>query len=183
MTTKKMHCERCGAPAQVTILEGYRSGKPVRHYLCLSCADAAFDLYPGRCSNTLRPRLSWSGSLLFAGMVLTALGASADELGIHGQPGFGWSQQAGLAVGALLLLVGCLARIDVVAIAGAGLFGLSALADFLGPLGSPGIGLKQGGAIAVGLVLLMAGFASRRRRLKAGRELQQVHMVDFGTVS
>ena len=44
--------------------------------------------------------------LIGAGIVIGALSAFGDSLGIGGSPDFGWKQTAGVVVGAVLLVAG-----------------------------------------------------------------------------
>jgi hypothetical protein len=161
---QRARCERCSAPARVFVLEGYVDGQPVRHHFCLECADSAYRHYLDRGAGVIRPRLSFGSLLIIVGLLLTAVGASVDELGLHGSGGFGWKQQGGLLIGMVVLVLGALLRVDILAIVGAILVGAAALADVFGPVGSPGVGWKQGALILAGLLVLAAGIFMRRRR-------------------
>ena len=57
--------------------------------------------------------------------------------------GFGWHKECGLSLGALLMLVGALARADVVACGGALVFGASLVAGLFGFSHAHGFGYKQ----------------------------------------
>lgn len=161
---ERQQCERCGAPARVCVLEGYVGSHPVHRHFCLDCADSAYRLYLENSPGRVRPRLSWASLFISAGLLLTALGAAADEFGVHGSAGFGWKQQGSLLVGALVVVIGALLRVELLAIAGAVLVGLAALADVFGPVGSPGVGWKQAATIFTGLAFLSAGLLTRKRR-------------------
>lgn len=157
-------CERCGGPARVSALEGYEDGKPVYRQLCLGCADAAFKSYLEGGAGHSRPLPSVGSLLIVSGMVLAALGFAADLLGIHGSEGFGWRQEGGILVGALVVVVGVLARVDILAIAGAILVGIAAMADVRGLMGAPGFGIRQQAVALTGLMLILGGQLLRRRR-------------------
>jgi hypothetical protein len=61
----------------------------------------------------------------------------------HLTAGFGWRKECGLSLGALLVLVGALARTDVVVCGGAFVFGASLVAGLFGLSPAPGFGYKQ----------------------------------------
>lgn len=44
--------------------------------------------------------------MLVVGVLLVLLSAAADPLGLGGAPGFGWKQMMGVALGAVLAIVG-----------------------------------------------------------------------------
>jgi hypothetical protein len=149
----------------VNVLEGYVGGQPTRRHFCLECADVAYGLYIEGGTGRTRPRPHLSSLLIAAGLLLALVGASVDLLGIEGHAGFGWKQQAGLVVGTLLVALGALLRVDALAIGGALLFGVAALADVYGTVGTPGVGWRQRAAILAGLVVVLVGFYARERRL------------------
>jgi hypothetical protein len=105
-----------------------------------------------------------SSLIIIIGLLLAVLGASADLFGMHGAAGFGWKQQAGVIVGALLVVLGALLRVDALAVGGLILFAVAALADVYGTIGAPGMGWRQRVAIIVGLVLVLGGLRLRHRR-------------------
>ncbi len=167
---QRTRCERCGAPVRVHILEGYVEGKPVRRHLCSDCADTAYALYLKHGAGHVRPRLSLGSLLITGGLLLVVLGISVDQFGIQGSAGFGWKQQAGLLAGLFVVIVGSLLRIDVVAIAGAILVAIAALADVSGLIGAPGVGWRQQAVILAGLVFIWGGIFLRKRQVAAPRE-------------
>jgi hypothetical protein len=157
-------CEQCGAPQRVAILVGYADGGPVRRSLCLECADAAD---AGRVSGSVGPtrRRPTMGSLLIAtGLLVTLFGIVVDLFGVQTNAGFGLKQQAGLLVGALVVTLGAVLRIDILAVSGAILLGLAGLADLCEEVGTPGLGWQQGGAILTGLGFFLAGLLLWHRR-------------------
>jgi len=167
-------CERrgCGKPARVLVLVGYDGPKPLRRHLCLRCAETAFEDYLVEPNGAPRSRLSVASLLIAGGILVAAVGATADEWGVQGSSGFGWKQQSALAVGGLLVVLGGLLRADVVAVVGTVLFGLGALADLFGTFGSPGMGWRQMLLIFAGLVsmcwgLLLRAYLSRQPTKRA----------------
>lgn len=103
---------------------------------------------------------------MVAGVLLAILGGTADLFGIEGHAGFGWQQQAGLAAGMLLVVLGALLHVDGLAICGLILLGICVLADVHGLIGSPGVGWRQRTVILVGLGLVLTGLLARHRRLR-----------------
>jgi hypothetical protein len=157
-------CEHCGKLARVYILEGYADGKPLRRCLCLNCADTEDERWLDGDTGLIGGRRSSASLLTAVGLLLLAFGAFVDELGIHTSIGFGLKQQTSLLIGALVVILGGLLRIDVLTVAGVILFGLAALADVFREIGSPGVGWQQGMAIVAGVAFLLAGLLLRRRR-------------------
>ena len=134
---------------------------------CLACADST----PAReaAAGTGRTRVAMRACLVTAGIFLMMVGALGDHLGIHGTPGFGWHQQLGVLLGALLLVCGGLLRIDLVAVIGAMIVALSAGADWLGLGNNDGFGWKQEGAVLSGFMLALVGLALERWERYASR--------------
>lgn len=157
-------CESCGGPAQVTALQGYANGKPVRRQFCLRCADRALDLHEGRTAPPPRRRLSPAALLLLGGLVLVLVGLLAGDFGDPARRGFGAYQLAAVLAGTLLVTVGAMLRADVVAVAGTILFGLGVLADLFVAVGATGVGWRQAAAMVVGLTSMGAGLALRHLR-------------------
>jgi hypothetical protein len=163
-TSPAVRCALCDRPARVHILKGYDHGRPIRQSLCLSCANAADERL---LSETLERRQRRSGRatlLTVTGLLLIVLGGAVDQLGIHTSVGFGLKQQTSLLLGAFVVILGALLRIDVLAALGALLFAAAALADVLKPGGSPGVGWQQGAALVVGLLCLVAGLVNWTHR-------------------
>jgi len=154
-------CERCGAPSRVSMLVGYAAGRPVRRRWCLSCADLFVSHSTRGAGGNSRRRLSVGVTTLFGGAVVTLLGATFDQLGVHGSGGFGWMQQMAVSVAGLFVVLGALLRVDVVAVAGTILMGCAALADVFGQAGTPGVGWRQGAMVVGGLGLTLWGLHLR----------------------
>jgi hypothetical protein len=109
-----------------------------------------------------RPRVGLHVLVALAGLVLCVVGLFGDYLVPPAYPGFGWHQQLGVVIGALMLLIGLLLRVEVVAFAGAFLLGASVSADWLRLTRGVGIGWKQQAMIAVGALCLLIAWTVRR---------------------
>jgi hypothetical protein len=162
---REIPCERCRAPARVHILEGYTRGKPMRRHYCLTCADAAPHPTPLVSFEHVRSRLSIASMLVFAGLLLVALGIAVDQVGYHGSEGFGWKQTSSLVLGVFFVVLGALLHADLLAILGTVVFLVAVSADVYGPLGSPGFGWRQIAVILAGAVLIALGLYRRKQRL------------------
>lgn len=158
-------CDRCLAPARVHVLEGYRSGVPLRRHYCFSCADETPMNTPPISMEHVRSRLSIASMLLFAGVVLVILGISVDQIGYHGSTGFGWKQTVSLAFGVFCVAIGALLHADLVAILGSIVFGIAVSADLYGPVGAPGFGWRQSAVVLLGALMIGIGLHRRRRGL------------------
>ena len=166
-------CDRCGRPRRVGILAGYVDGRPAYRSFCLACAEAADEERFRETPAQFRPQPTLASLLIAAGLLLTLFGAAIDQFGVQTSVGFGAKQQAGLLIGVLIITLGALLRVDVLLTAGSILFVVAALADFVGELGTPGLGWQQGSAILVGLAsfligLLLWGRKSPRRPPERG---------------
>lgn len=156
-------CDTCGKSATVQLLAGYRDGRPVRRHLCLACAVSAPQL--------LRPlipsrHLRLDAALVLAGVLVCVLGLVRDWLPTS-VGGFGWHQMLGVSVGALVLVLGLMTRVDFLAAGGVVVLGIAGAADLLLRSGSAGIGWKQELLIAFGLVMILAGLRLTRIRRRA----------------
>lgn len=151
------NCELCGQPALVRILVDYAGAERVEKRYCLTCADKR-EVGPEVISPFLPRLLVWSG------VVIGVVSVSADFLGISGSGEFGWRQMAGTELGALLMVVGVVVRRAVVSIGGMVLLALSVGAEWLRVGHSPGVGWRQGAALAVSALLMATGLLTARRR-------------------
>lgn len=155
-------CEACGGPPRVYILAGYRGGRPVERRLCLACADTALgDPIQAQEAGT-RTRLRPGSLVMVGGALLTLLGTSVDQWGVHGSAGVGWLQALALVGGGLMILSGALLRADVIGVAGTVLFGLAIVADVRGAVGTPGFGWRQAAIVGIGVAALGIGLMWRR---------------------
>jgi hypothetical protein len=157
-------CEHCGEPAKVHVLTGYEGGKPVRYHLCLSCADADWRPGANRKAGRGERRLGYGALMVMAGVLVGGLAIAADYTGLQGESGFGNYQRAGVALGALLVIVGGLVRVDVLVLVGTLLFALALLSDVLKLKYQPGLGVKQQVVLGCAALLVTAGVFLRRRR-------------------
>lgn len=156
-------CDTCGKSASVQLLAGYRDGRPVRRQLCLACAGTAPEL--------LRPlipsrHLRLDAALVLAGALVCVLGLVRDLLPTS-VGGFGWQQMLGVSVGALVLVLGLITRVDFLAAGGVVVLGIAGAADLLLSSSSSGIGWKQELLIVFGLVIVLAGLRLGRIRRRA----------------
>ncbi len=146
------HCAHCGQPARVCVLQGYRDGEPVMGYYCLTCPPEL--AVPQRAARRGASRLSLPVLLCLAALVLGLAGGASDLLISGSSPGFGWYQRVGVIVGAVVLLLGVLMRVDVIALAGVFVFGGALCWDWFGVYGSPGLGWKQQTTLLIAILLL-----------------------------
>jgi hypothetical protein len=157
------HCDICGKPASVRVLERYADGEPVFKRYCLECAQRVGGAATMKGGATSRHRMSRGSLLIAAGVLIVIVAATGDYIGIRGSSGFGWYQALGICLGALFVLIGALLGVDVFAIFGTIVFGLAACSDLLGIAGVPGIGWKQNLAIFAGVVMTTVGVILRFR--------------------
>jgi hypothetical protein len=141
-------CVSCGELARVHVLEGYADGQPSMRRFCLRCAPNASWVPAGHGFQRGRLRL-----YVLVGLVGLALGALA-LLGDWLIParltaGFGLHKQLGLAIGALLVLVGAVLRTELIMLGGVFVLGGSLVAGVFGLAHSPGTGWKEYTLLAV----------------------------------
>ncbi len=148
------------------VLQDYRGGEPVMQYFCLTCVtDPATWPAPGSLE---RPRLRLSSLLALVGCFLGLLAVLADFLiPPHLTAGFGWHKEASLAVGAVLMLVGALARADLLAWGGAFVLGIALVAGLFGVTAKEGFGWKQGALLDVALACVGLAALIRLAPLRA----------------
>lgn len=168
-------CDICGQQARVHSLEGYRDGRPVLHWYCLSCAT---NVAPQRAVRPHRQtRLGIPILIGLGGVLLGIIGIFADVFVPHANQGFGLFQHIGVALGTLLVFIGMLLRIDIVMLGGMFIFVAALCADWFGLARVPGIGHNQrivlycsAGCIVIALLgrYLQMSAASRVARLNRG---------------
>jgi hypothetical protein len=100
--------------------------------------------------------------LIYAGLTLTLLTITADQLAISGEEGFGWRQITGAEVGFLCIVLGLLLRAALLGVAGLFLLVLSLGADILRIGHSPGLGWRKQVALLLATVLLGVGMLWQR---------------------
>ncbi len=164
-------CQDCGRPVKVWVMKGYREGKPVMGQFCMDCADRQnWGLTTDRPGQETG-RLGAGSLFIFLGLSVGILGIMGDYLGIRGFNGLAWHQQIGLTLGALLVVIGALFRVDPLVVIGALGFGFSVFSDTFGLTGDKGFGWKQEFAVVAGLVMILIGFVLRRSFVRLKREL------------
>jgi hypothetical protein len=115
-----------------------------------------------------RSRLRLSTLLGLVGCALGAFVLLSDWLvPPHLTAGFGRHKELGLSLGALLVLVGALARADVVACGGALVFGASLVAGLFGFSHAPGFGGKQQALLVASVVCVGVAVLIRLGVLRA----------------
>ncbi len=154
-------CQDCGRVARLMVLEGYTAGQPIVTRYCLQCAPTARPVRQPMvqaASHLLR-----LGSLLvFLGLLAGLLGAFADPFRVLGGM-LVWYRRIGLAAGALAVFLGAVWRIKAIALTGATIFGLAAIAGLAVLAGNPGLGWRQEFLVLMGAVLVAGGIYLRQR--------------------
>ncbi len=170
MSRIKPGCEKCGAPALVTIANEGSSmpstattqetqGAATMRYLCLRCADDEELSRQKRDAS-----LNYSAILISVGLVSLFLSVFADWLGFGRSEGFGWKQDIGLVAAAVLVLTAAIVRIPTMLIIGVFTGALSILADLFQFGHERGFGWHQMMGTAFGIVLIGAGILESRRQ-------------------
>lgn len=161
-------CDRCGAEARVTILEGYSGDRPVFRELCFACADGAAELAAAPFDAPRRRYGAWT-ILLLAGVCLGTVSVLGDLAAAVGQLASGPGYWAALAVSGLLAVLGALFRVDIVGVAGAVFFALVLCARLFGITGSPGFGRAQQLGTILGILLIVFSIALRAWKRRSYR--------------
>ena len=154
-------CSVCGEPARVRILENYVAGRPVVRPFCFRCAD----VYSREATREMaRPghRSSLGLLMIVAGLTIGMVALAGDYVGIRGLGGVGWYKQFGVLLGILFVCLGAFWRIDVIGLVGGLLIALVFSAKLLHLAGAEGFGWKHQAALAVGLLLIIAGVVVRQ---------------------
>ncbi len=153
------NCPVCGSDALVTVLVEKAGGaEQLRHY-CVECErrraeQAREDLRP------IAEGLAWL--LIYGGVLLALVTATADYLAISGREGFGWRQITGTELGFLAIVLGLLMRKGLLSMAGFFLLVLSIGADLLHLGHAPGLGWRSHLGFVVATALLAGGVFWRR---------------------
>jgi len=156
MSEAKPYCEVCGEPAIVHISNEDANKATLRH-LCLQCAADEDDVQPRE------QMLNRAAVLLVVGLFILMISLFADVLAFGRSEGFGWQQQAGLALAAVLVLTAALMRIPTVLVIGLMIGAITVLADWLGLGNTEGFGMQQIAGSLLGLFLIGAGRLVARR--------------------
>lgn len=157
-------CERCGEPARVHITSEVVQDGGI-HHLCLSCADQLDEAVQAR-DHSLNHR----AVLICVGAFTLVLSLLADYIGIGRSQGFGWKQDAVLAVGLLLAGAGALIRAMTLLVIGGMITAIALVGDWAGLGDDGGFGAKQMTGAALGLAMIIVGITyARIRRRSASR--------------
>lgn len=148
-------CERCGSRSRVHVLESYAGGAPQVRRFCLPCADR-WSSETSR-GGALKPRPGIAALLAMAGAAMLIVGLLGDYLFPDARAGFGRHQQLGVLVGAVLILVGIVLRVQIIALGATLLFIVALGADWLRLTHGIGIGWKQVALIVFGAATLLMG--------------------------
>jgi hypothetical protein len=100
---------------------------------------------------------------MLAGLCLGLFAIVSQHLYLGRSAGFGLPQQLAACLGALLVLIGALLRVDIVAIIGTLIFGMATCADLIGLAEVSHLGLVSRVGTIAGLVLIATGLALRLR--------------------
>lgn len=155
-------CQICGLAARVHILVGYEQGKPKVNEFCILCATQHAQAREAPQAES-RERIRFGSVLILFGILLAVVGAAGALFGVSGHEGFGWYQRLGVGVGALVAICGGLLRVELLALTGAIVAGLSAGIDFVSTHGSQSGEWLSFGLSCVGLFFMLAGLLVARR--------------------
>jgi uncharacterized membrane protein len=150
-------CEKCGAPALVTITNEDPSGATTR-FLCLSCAEVEESAVLHR-----DRYLNYSAILLTVGAVVLGISLFADQLRFGNSEGFGLKQYFGMSVAVMLVLTAALIRVPTLMVIGLLTGSLTILADMFRFGQEQGFGWHQMLGTILGITLLAAGLLESRR--------------------
>ena len=150
MSQAKPSCEKCGAPSVVHITSEQNQGIGMRH-LCLACAEAEDEIVPREQS------LNLAAVAIVIGLFIFLLSATADwtQFGHYG--GFGWKQMSGVALAAVLLLIGAISRVLTMIVIAFLIGSLTILADYFAFGSREGFGWQQITGVIFGIATMTAG--------------------------
>jgi hypothetical protein len=153
------NCPVCGSDALSTVLvENAEGDKQLRRY-CAECERRR----ARQERDELRPFVEGLARLLiYGGVLLALLVATADHLAIRSHEGFGWRQITGTELGFLAIVLGLLMRKGLLGMAGLFLLVLSIGADLLDIGDSPGLGWRSHLGFVLATALLAGGVLWRR---------------------
>ena len=153
------HCPICGSDALVTIVARDESAAQLRS-VCRDCQRRAAERE--RAELTTPFEAAAARLLVYGGIVLAVLTATADHLPISGQSGFGWRQVTGLELGFLAAVLGLVSRKALLAIVGLLLLVLSLGADLLQVGHVRGFGWRSQVGLVVATLMFAAGMLWQR---------------------
>ena len=158
MTESKRVCEVCGRSATVHVSNVVGGVSTMRHF-CEDCVDVA-------CIDAPNPPRQWAAAAVLGsiGLVVLLLSVFADWLRLGSAAGFGWYQQTGVVVGAVVLLLGAVARVPTLLILGMFACVLSILADWFAFGSAEGFGWQQILGTALGALLIIAALIVSRSK-------------------
>lgn len=157
-------CEICGQRAFVHVRDGI--GENIEHicHYCHACADAIHEQIEQAGRRRWERRIGAGSLLVFLGVLVVLLAASADFLGISGRTGFGWQQKLGVLLGGVCVLLGALFRMEPLALVGCILVPTAVFADRIGVGRAYGIGERQKLVLIVAAAVMALGLLIRRQR-------------------
>jgi len=141
------------------------AGQRITQDLCMACADRRSQSVRESASH-FRLRMTRSeigGVLIGVGLFAFSVSAFADVLQFGTSEGFGWQQDVGLALAAMLTLTGSLFGVLMLVVIGVFIGSVTLLADFLAFGSHPGFGTQQMIGSAIGAVILAAGLHAVRK--------------------
>jgi len=152
-------CPACGSGDFACVLAQTDDGdKELRRY-CRECERRR----AARVRDDLRPIADGLARLLiYAGLLLALLTATADHLAIPGSTGFGWRQITGTELGFLAIVLGLMMRKGLLGVGGLFILVLSIGADFLQVGHAPGLGWRSHVGFLVATAMLGGGVLWRR---------------------
>ena len=161
-------CPECNSNPLATVLSMDDSGERVLRTYCPACGrpQARRDRAALLFALEILPRV-----LVYGGIVLAILTATADYLAISGNTGFGWRQMLGSEMGFLAIALGLLLRRGLLGVAGMFLLVLSIGADLLEVGHVPGYGWRSGLAFFVAAAMLVGGVVWRRALMRRALSL------------
>lgn len=166
-------CVKCGEPARVHILQGYAEGGRLIRRFCLAHAAEARD--PFAVPERARSRLGLPLILGLSALIAAFLGLFADDIVLDVTQGFGPTQVAATAVGAMILLAGVVLRADLIAFCGLLILLGAIFLDELGVRRAPGVGFKQQMLLFGAAVFFLAGavlFIRRSMKIRRAEMLE-----------
>jgi hypothetical protein len=152
----KHTCENCEEAAFVHIKSEVAGQVVVRH-LCRRCADVEDNVVPPR-----ERGLDAAIVVTTTGLLVLVTSVLADPLGFGSSEGFGWQQWTGVAVAAILTLIGAIMRVSTLLVVGLIIGGVTILADWLGLGSAEGFGWQQILGSALGVLLIAIGLLVAR---------------------
>jgi hypothetical protein len=152
-------CPKCNSDSLATVLSMDDSGERMLRSYCPACGRPAAR---HERAALLSAVALLPGVLVYGGIVLAVLTATADYLAISGRTGFGWRQVLGAELGFLAIAVGLLLRKGLIGVGGAFLLVLSIGADLLHVGHVPGFGWRSSLGFIVATAMLVGGVLWRR---------------------